>query len=73
MPRVEQIEAAIGEADTLALAPPFGKPLFQHAPIEQHLVLARGRRGREQAVAQFEIWTGDTAPREFRHLVPLTT
>ena len=50
---MQEIEAAIGEADAQALAAPFGKPFVEHRAVEHDLVFQRGRGGRQQAMAQF--------------------
>ena len=50
MPRVQQIEAAIGEAD--AQVAPFGEPLVEHQPVENDLLLRCERSGGKNARAQ---------------------
>ena len=50
---MQEIEAAIGEADAQPVPPPFGEPLVEHRPVEHDLVLRRERGRRQDAVAQF--------------------
>ena len=45
---MQQIEAAIGEADAQSLPPPFGEPLVEQRAVEDDLVFGRERRRRQQ-------------------------
>ena len=47
MAGMQDVEAAVGEADARPLAAPFGQPLFEHRPIEDDLLLGRERQRRE--------------------------
>ena len=53
MAAMQEIEAAVGEADAQALPPPVGEPLVEQRPVEHDLVLGRERRRGQDAVAQF--------------------
>ena len=50
--RVNDVEAAVGEADAQALAPPFGQAVVEHRPVEYDLLFRRQGRGRQDARAQ---------------------
>ena len=49
---MQEIEAAVGEADAQARPAPFGEPLVEHRPVEDDLLLGRERGGGKNAVAQ---------------------
>ena len=53
MAGMQQIEAAVGEADAQPLPVPFVEPLVEHRPVEHDLVLVRERRRRQHAGTQF--------------------
>ena len=63
---MQQIEAAIGEADAQALPPPVGEMLVEHRPVEHDLFFRRERGRRQNARAQF----GDREPSRCRACRP---
>ena len=50
---MQQIEAAVGEADAQALPPPFGDMIVEQRPVEHDLFFRSERRRRQDARAQF--------------------
>ena len=50
MAAMQQVEAAIGEADAQALTAPLGEPLVEQRAVEDDLVLGGERRSRQHAV-----------------------
>ena len=49
---MQQVEAAVGEADAHSLPAPLREPLVEHRPVEHDLLLGRERGGRQNARAQ---------------------
>ena len=61
MAAMQQVEAAIGEADAQTVPPPFLQALVEHRPVEHDLVFRRERSRRQNAMTQFAKRNGRSA------------